>query len=244
MKRVFLSLVMFIFAGSIIFAKDVQVITEDWAPYNYEKNSKVVGFGTEVVEETLKEAGVSYDIGLYPWARAYQMVQNNPNTLIYTISRTEERENMFEWVGPFAPRTMYLFKLKSKKEIAVKNLDDLKKYKIGVVKSDAMEGFFKEKGFNETQLDDVVSEDLNIKKLFIGRVDFITGSELALSYKMKELNFNYGDLEKTLLLVDSGGYYMALNKKTPKEIVDKIKTAFEKLKKNGKIEEISKKYLK
>lgn len=237
-------LVLALIFSSSLFAETIQVVTEDWAPYNYEKDGKVVGFGTEVVEATLKEAGVDYSLKLYPWARAYNMVQEEANILIYTISRTKERESMFEWVGPFAPRTMYLFKLKKNKDLVVKNLDDAKKYITGVVRDDAMHQFLKTNGFSEKSFELVTKDEQNILKLFADRINFITGNELALAYQMKDLKLNYNDLEKSLLLVDEGGYYMAISKKTPKESVEKIKKAFDKLKMNGKIDEIAKKYLK
>ena len=38
--------------------------------------------------------------------------------------RSGKREGLFKWVGPLAPRKMWLYKLKKRKDINVKTLED------------------------------------------------------------------------------------------------------------------------
>jgi len=56
-----LSLLIF-FVASITYAQDIQVVTEDWRPYNYEENGVIKGLGTEIVEATLNEAKLPYKV--------------------------------------------------------------------------------------------------------------------------------------------------------------------------------------
>ena len=117
-------------------SEEIHVCTENWPPYYYEINGEIKGISTAIVKAVLKEAGLNYTINVYPWARAYDMALNDKNVLIYTIARTPEREKLFKWVGEITPAdSIIAYKLKKRGDIIVKTVQDLKKYKIGVVKA-------------------------------------------------------------------------------------------------------------
>ena len=116
-------------------AQTITVVTEHAPPLSYLKNDQIVGAATEIIEMVLENENINYHISLYPWARAYSMAFKE-NVLIYPISRTVEREKLFKWVGSVYEIQYYFFKLKKRKGIKVFNLEDAKKYQIGVVRKD------------------------------------------------------------------------------------------------------------
>ena len=71
----------------------LEVLTEDWAPFNYQNNGKITGFSSEVVKAVLNEAEIPYQIRMGVWKGVYSRALSEPNILIYTISRTAERED-------------------------------------------------------------------------------------------------------------------------------------------------------
>lgn len=245
MKKNFVSAILsvLLLATLLHAGEKITVVTEDWPPYNYEENGKLSGFSTEVVEAVLKGAGLEYGMRIYPWARAYKMAQHDPNVLIYTISRTPERENAFHWIGPIAPRTIYLFKMKARQDVNVTSLNDAKKYDIGLVRNDATHKFFAGHGFDPEHLVLTNGEDQNIKMLSVDRVDLITGNELALSHLVKAVGLDYALIERSLRIIDEGGYYMAFSKATPEEVVAKARQTFERLEAEGTIDTIREKYM-
>lgn len=86
------------------FAHDeIRIVTEELPPYNMTQDGQITGMSTEVVQAVLKEVGMSAPIQSMPWARAYDIALNSENTLIYSITRTRQRENLFKWVGDIAP---------------------------------------------------------------------------------------------------------------------------------------------
>jgi len=244
--RVFLVLFVLSILGTSSYGQTVQIVTEDYPPYNYEENGKVTGFSTEIVQAIVKKSGVKADLKLFPWPRAYDMVLKQENTLVYTITRSEERETKFKWVGPIAPRTILLYKLKERKDIkSIKSLEDIKKYKVGSVKNDAFSLGLIKKGFVVGKnLELVHDETLNVKKLFGKRFDFIGNTDLYMAYKVKSLGLDYNKLEKVYEFPDKSAYYMAFNIKTSDAIVKKFQDALDKLKKDGTYKKISEKYLK
>ncbi|WP_417465786.1 substrate-binding periplasmic protein [Kordiimonas sp.] len=91
-------------------AEDVVVYTENYPPYNYQgPGGEVEGLATAKVRQILDDAGLSYSIKLVPWARAMLYAQTRKNALIYTITRTPDREAQFDWLAPLAPSSFYLF---------------------------------------------------------------------------------------------------------------------------------------
>ena len=222
----------------------LEVVTEEWPPYNYTVDGKLTGFSTEVVEATLKRAGLSYLLRLGVWEGAYQRALTQKNVLIYTLARTPERESLFYWIGPLAPRQVNLYKLKSRTNININQLSDAKNYVTGLVKNDALHVFFKSKGFVDGQnLQAVDDQALNIKMLFAGRIDFISDSALSLSWMLSNEGLSFDKLEKVLVLIDGGGYYLALNRSSDKALVEKIQKAFENVVDDGSLAKISTRYL-
>ncbi len=247
MKQVLLLLVMLSGALGAVHAQEITVVTEEWEPYNYSEDGKVVGISAEIVKATLARVGIDAKIGVYPWARAYHMALNRKNVLIFTIYRSKERESLFKWIGPINPPTnYYLFKLATRTDLTIHSLDDAKKHSIGVVRNDHAHQFLLSRGFNEKEhLDVVPKEEFNILKLVNGRIDLLPSAELSLAGRMKKLDLPFGKVEKSLLLLGGKAKsYMAFSRQTSDELVDRVRTAFEALKADGVMETTVEKYLK
>jgi len=223
----------------------IKIVTEDYPPYNFKENGKITGFSTEVVKAVVQRVGIKAEFKLLPWPRAYDMALRNDNTLIYTITRNQERKKLFKWVGPIASRTIIFYKLKERHDIKVNSLEDIKKYKTGCVKNDGLSLDLIKKGFViGKNLELVHDEELNIKKLFVGRFDFVGNTELYMAHKVKSLGLDFSKLEKVYKLPDDSDYYMAFNIKTSDHIVKIFQKALDKIKKDGTYQKISEKYLK
>lgn len=227
-------------------APQIQVLTEEFPPYSYAEKGEIKGLSTEIVTEVLNNAGLTYEITIYPWARALAMAQSAPNTLIYSIGRNAQRENAFQWVGVIAPSDFYFFALANRSDIVVNSLEDAKKYLIGTTRNDVREQYLISKGFTvDRHLQSVTNQEQNILKLFNRRID-ITPLPALLAYHLTEKNgHSRAELKKVYHLteVSSEGYYMAFSNSTPSEIVEKCRTELKKLKDSGKYDKIQQRYL-
>jgi len=257
MKKILLTIALMFFTASLCGAADIQVVTEEWKPYNYSKNGQITGMSTEVVKTTLEKAGLTYEINVLPWARALKKARNEENVLIYTIVRNPAREKQFKWIGPLfstsneGDSTMSLFRLKDRKDIVAKDLNEAIKYKIGVVRGNDL-GSFQKAGFKEgKQLFPVAEEATNIRKLFKGRIDLISGSMNYLQghfEKLKDPGISMDKIEAVCPISaastssDETIVCMAFGKSTPEDMVKKVRSAFEAIKAEGKIQPILDKY--
>ena len=221
----------------------ITVVTEEYPPFNYTENGKLTGYSVTIAEELLKRATIEYKMDSYPWARAYKLAQNMPNVLIFTITRTPERESQFYWIGAVAQRKLFLYKLAARTDIRVRQLEDVKKYKIGVTRGDAIEDFFIKNGFeSDNNLDLSPADTFNVQKLLIGRIDFIASTEFSIAYLSKLFGLGEHQIERSLLIVDEGEYFFAMSKKTPIELVKKMQLTFSEMEKDKVMVDIAKKY--
>ncbi len=223
----------------------IKIVTEEYPPYNYLKNGIIVGLSTDVVNAVLKITKMKSETKIYPWTKAYDKALREKNTLIYSIGKTSERETNFKWVGVIAPYDVYIYKLKNRKDIDLKNLKDAKKFKIATTIDDVRERYLLNNGFmmNEHLLQSPSNEQ-NLIKLQKGKVDLWPISELVAVELIKKHKNKNQEIVKAFHIADlsSEGLYMAFNKDTSEEIVNKFRMGLEKIKSNGTYSEILKKY--
>jgi polar amino acid transport system substrate-binding protein len=215
-------------------AQTIKVVTEASA-FAYQKDGKVIGPASQIVETVLQRAGLTdYSISLYPWARAYDMALREPQVLIYLIARTPAREDQFKWAGEFMRIDYHLYKLRSQKDIVVRNLQDARNYTIGVIRDDVRHQYLQAQGFNKLV---VSSQNIdNFKKLVNGQVQLVPMPELDATLLCEESHVDCGKLEKIYTLDSlSTGLYMAYSKSTPDDIAQRTRTAFDKLKADGTV---------
>ncbi len=224
---------------------DIQVVTEEWPPYNCVRNGRIEGIVTEVVKATLEQAGVSYDIEAYPWARAYEMARTGENVLIYSILKLPNRAAHFKWIKIDGLAVeMALFRPKYRKDINLESLDDAKKYRIGVTRATSTHHFLLSQGFVEgANLFPVNSEDLNLHKSepSTRRIDLTTGDPLSLARWLKMSGLPSDYWVRTMPLFERP-IYMAFGLNTSDAVIEKIRQALEEIQAQGKVAAILQSY--
>ncbi|MCJ2163795.1 MULTISPECIES: transporter substrate-binding domain-containing protein [unclassified Pseudodesulfovibrio] len=224
-------------------AQELTIYVDNWPPYNFIKNDKIVGISTELIEAALQRANIQYKLVKYPFKRGLATVRSTPYTMLYTAARIPQREDEFAWIGPLHPRKVYLFKLSNRTDIQINELEDIKKYRTGVLSGGSVEQFFIDSGLSDEYYHLVNYSVQLLKMLLIGRFDLIPGDPLDLAYQMKSLGSKYSELEVAYLLSDEGGYYMVANKETPVEILVKIQESLEEVIATGLRDRVIEKYL-
>lgn len=224
---------------SVSFAQEFVVMTEEYPPFNYTENGKLTGLASDVVVKLLDRVGHPNNIQVLPWSRSYHLIQTKDNHVLFSMVRTEQRENLFKWVGPVASDEMVFFAKKGS-NISIKSLDDAKKVKkIGTYKESALELYLKEKGF--TNFESVVNDELNAKKLNAGRIDLWISNKIPGIQTAKKVVGDASFLEEVLSLQKTQ-FYIAFSKSTPDSIISKWQGELDKMKNDGTYDAIVKKY--
>jgi polar amino acid transport system substrate-binding protein len=224
-------------------ADTLQVVTEDYAPYNYLEEDEIKGLGTEVVEAMLEEAGLEYGLDIYPWARAISLARSRPNVLIYSISRFPEREAQFQWIGVIAHINFHVFALAKRDDIKpFSQLSHARAWSIGTVRNDALEQYLI--GLNFSNLQRNNSNEANMLKLLMGRIDLWPVSQEAANYYVRQAGYEPGTLKIVHDIEDftGGELYVAASLKTAPEVIKRLQEALATIRQNGIYDGIVKRY--
>lgn len=250
MKKIIFFILIVAFPSRAI--EKLRVIGDDsFPPYNYylsEEKNEVRGFTIELIQWVLEESGIEKegDIILLPWARALKMMENKSNTLILDIARNPAREKRYKWVGPIAPREIWLYKLKSRKNLHVNSIAEIKNYLTGVARGSSISNELLKYGFEDGEnLVFATREVQNIKKLLKGRVDFITFNSVELEWGAKRLTppVDINMFEPAYLISGEYQYYFALNKQVSDDTVIKLQKALDQIKQDGRYQTLWQKYM-
>lgn len=236
-RLMFCSCLLLILVAVQSHAQGINVVTED-SFYAYLRDGRLTGPGTRVVEQTLKRAVFDdYHIVLYPWARAYEKAQREPNVLIYPMLRTTERESLFKWVGEIAQAQISLYRLRERSDVTAYSLQDAKRYSIGVVRDDTRQRYLQDKGF--TRLVVSATNRDSFQKLLNHQVQLLPMSERELRLLSAEAQVDFARLEAVGTLDElTAGVYIAFSLDTPDELVNRVREAFEQLKASGEVARI------
>lgn len=205
--------------------------TEDWEPFHYIGESNMVeGYVVDLVDMILKDIDNSQtkaDIELIPWARGYKLTQLKKNAIIFSTTRTQEREHLFKWVGPIFNNRMYLV-AKKDRNIVISGDEELKQYKTGTVKDDVGNILLEKRGINEEFIHESGTSQDSVRLLTKNRVDMIATTWLSFINICKVLEIDYTHYEQVYTLSDLSLYF-AFNPYTEDWVIKQFKDSFYKV---------------
>ncbi|WP_051303088.1 substrate-binding periplasmic protein [Psychromonas aquimarina] len=203
-------------------------MAEDYPPANYIENGEIKGASVDILKLVWKKLGVpEQPIKIVPWARGYLLVQKKKNTVLFSMSRTKEREHLFKWVGPIFRSRQVIVGL-TDSPIKIDSLEDAEKYTIGTIRDDVCENTLISAGFDRKKLHSVTSLEQNISKLLLKRVDLICHSEASIRDVIKMKNQNAPQF-KTIFVVTEKGNYYAFHKDSQNDLIRSFQLALDEL---------------
>ncbi|MCP4116296.1 MAG: amino acid ABC transporter substrate-binding protein [Desulfobacteraceae bacterium] len=215
-------------------------MTEEYPPFNYTENGQLTGLSYDVMAELLKRVGHPDNIKVQSWSRSYKLIQTRDNHILFSMTRTNQREPLFKWVGPVA-ENKWVFFAKKGNSLKINSLEDARKVKkIGTYKDDAAELFLKSNGF--TNLDSVIDDSVNVKKLLAGRIDLWIVGYLQGLHKARTAVGDSAVLEKVFDVKETQ-LYIAFSKATPDAVIAQWQAALDEMKKDGTYDKVLKKYM-
>jgi len=209
---------------------NIKIYTENYPPYNYQGMEKLEGIAVDLLEEmliSLKSSLTRKDIQIINWARGYSNLQNNANTLLFSTTRTDERENLFKWVGPITSIKIALISRKNRK-LEIESIEDLANYTIGVVRSDVGEQLLQSAGITENIIKFSKIDNNNIKMLEVGRIDLWAYEENVIKWILVQNNLDPNDYESVYVLEEAELYY-AFNINTSDALISEMQRTLNEL---------------
>lgn len=209
-----------------VYAEKLTAVTENLSFLQHKKDGQISGYAVDVINELSNIAGEDIEIQMLPWARALHIAENKPNTLIFSIARTLERENHFIWGGVLLDSPLYIWKLKNQESESNNHYFIKDNDVYGASRMSA--GFEYLKMQKVSNIHIVNTQAQTLKLLFNKRVDFIISSEEGINYRLKKLNLDSSLLVKlTSDIKMNQRLYFAFSLGTNPNIIEKYNKAFE-----------------
>lgn len=241
-QKICASLALAFFPITFTAAEDLHAYTEEWPPYNYTEGSEIKGISTEIFLASCEAVKINCQLHMVPWARAYKTVLDTPNTLIYSIARTQRREKQFVWIGPILPRTSWIYG-KAEMAASIHSLKDLAGARIGVTREDASLDELLTAGVPRSSITVLNSNTDTMKMLKLGKINVVLNTEMGMAFNLQNTEIPSDEISKLMKMSD-GGLYFALNLQSDPVLIDKLQSSIDKLKREGKIDAIVRSYTK
>jgi len=211
-------------------AQVIDVYTEEFPPYQIQLSpKKVTGVSTKLVKSLLDEADVQYKIHVLPWYRSYHNTLKEKNSLLFSVSRTKEREDLFEWIMPLCDINVSFFWKKENKNIAITSVFNAKKHVVSVASGQPSELYLREKGFStDDNLVILASHEQGLGLLYKDRVDVIFAADLFIENLIKETYLGKLELNKFSVNALSKKLFLTANKSSDPSLVNHLKILAQK----------------
>ncbi|WP_122434058.1 substrate-binding periplasmic protein [Pseudomonas viridiflava] len=222
-------------------ADHYQVVTEEWAPYNYSENGQLTGMTTEIVRAIMKVTGHEFTIVLAPSMRASHILKMRPRTIMYSMFRTPEREHLYKWVGPILEESIHPYQLAT--ATPVTSLEQLLHApQITTRHAGLLPDMLQSLGFKN--LDKSATESVQLYRMLLnGRTGIIIGDTAAgVAYQSRQLNIASGTLRQVPLELYRSSLYIAFSRDCEDELVASWANALETLRQSGELGRIQQRY--
>lgn len=220
-------------------AQSLSIFSEGSQAVQYQQNGKSTGFTIELVTEIQRRVGNTDPINFVPWARGLHELEQSPNTLLFSVARTPERDAKFQWIGPITERVYALY-ARADDNIVINSIEDAKKVaSIGVYRNDVRDQALTNMGF--TNLDRTDNNDINIKKLMKGRITLFAGTVPNSPRQTQGAGYPPEAIKPVFVFLRSQ-LYIAASQNTDPAVVAKWNQALADMKKDQSFQKLHKRY--
>ena len=218
------------------------------APPHYFKNAsgQWTGSGIETVKAVIIEAGYKPKYLNVPWMRALMLLEQGKLDMMMGLSITQERSRFLHWIGPVRNEEMTLVVRKENINFNIKSLDDLAAIADDLSKPFGLqlgayygEGFslklqqaqFRGKFYTSTTL----KQNLGLTNS--GRILGFFENKASIDHRISN-DPEYKQLVLHPFVLNNSPVYYGLSKKTSVDFYQKLQQAFDKLEKNGTLDNL------
>lgn len=215
--------------------QQLRVYTELGGNVAFRESGRLTGYGVELLRELMNRVGNSNKVEAVPWMRGYDALLRDPNVALIPTTLTEERRELFYWVGPIL-HVEWMFLARKGEGHMVTSMEDAKGVSaIGTYLGDAREQYLKEQGF--TNLQSTYDLASNFRKLASGRVDLVLATNVGFE-ATAELVGIPADTFETALVLSKMQLYIAISRKTQTCLVEKWRNEFRHMREDGTLQRI------
>ncbi|GAA5496891.1 hypothetical protein Rhal01_03079 [Rubritalea halochordaticola] len=223
-------------------AKEIKMVTVDWAPY-YSQSLPQKGVISEIVDEAFKRVGHTTQLEFLPWERAMRSALRGDYDVLMGAYYSEMREVKLEYSDPIYEVEVGIIARKDLEVTHYKKLEDLTSYRFGIGLGWVNSPEFDTAHFLRKEA--VSRPILNLRKMEKRHIDMTVMSTKVFEYELAQSELE-GKLETVVLqpLLAKNPLYVCVPRIHPKShsIIADFNRGLRLLKKDGSYAKILKKH--
>lgn len=220
--------------------KKITLAIGEWPPYT-SSSLKNYGLFSEIVKRAFALVGVEVEYVFYPWKRALSLAEFNKHDGSITWFKTSERVKKFYYSDQILNSEFVFFHLSSQ-EFDWKNIDDLRKRKIGAtIGFNYGNEFQRAEKLKIIKVERASKDELNFRKLLKRRIDIfatdlIVGKAMLRKLYTLEIVNKFTHHKKP---IRTDPMYLLLTKKNKEngKLIKVFNEGLKKLKKSGEFDQ-------
>ena len=223
--------------SSTAVARDISMLTVEWAPH-YGSELPEQGLTTALVKAAFRAVGHTSEVDFIPWARALKEVEEGKADVVMGAYHNKERERSYHFSDPIYFLELGLIARPGLGVSRYEDLSDLRPYKIGISR-----GFANSEEFDAADyLDKHVATfpNLNIRKLFRGRIDMAVMNFDLFRYEARKEGFCISDVEFMEPPLETHGLYLMASRNIPdgEQLMQDFNRGLDTIRNNGEFDRI------
>lgn len=206
----------------------LRILTEDYPPLNYLENGQLAGASYEILVLVYKQLGLELPkIEVLPWARAYKHAQSNKPVMLFTMSRTPAREDMFQWAGRTHTSRIHLI---SHTDSGIESYDPSQQHdqRVVAVLSDISQIAIEELGYPKDKIDLVDSNETLFRIFANNRAKLFSAATSPLKNAIDQGLISEGSVRYLTVTRESLAYF-AFSKAVDPEFVALFQEALDQM---------------
>lgn len=225
-------------------AERLYLFTQNYPPLHASKSGQdfahsedeIEGVCSDMVKAIMARTEYDYVMKMRAWSYAFNRVQGRENHGVFCTARTNEREDLFQWVGPLMTLRWTLFSAPNS-DITLSGLEDARGLRIAGYKGDVMSQYLVDQGFNLTM---GASGDVNARRLVLGQVDLWV-TDAVMGPLVAKAEYGIEGLKPVLEFKETP-LYLSVSNETSPEIVAALRNAMDAARSAGELESIVEQY--
>src|SRR5260370_9381609 len=159
-------------------AAPLQLVSDQWIPYENLAEAEAPGFSTEVLKPIFAALGQEASFEEFPWARAAGLVFGGERDAIFTAFYNEERAHFCYFPKEPLARDKWILFVRTADvgRLQFSSFEDLVGHEIAVLRGASISPEFWDFAHQHNNVAETVSDEADFRMLEAGRVDYVVAS--------------------------------------------------------------------
>ena len=218
------------------YANPIWVLTNLEPPFSeIDQRGRISGYAVELVNGILTEAGLRQQILAVPWQRILVESETKSDVLVFSLARTQEREDKFYWVSPITQNAYSVFAREQDEYSAtINSLEQLP----AASRVAVLAGDFREKIIVNAGLKAVTGPDWGtvLQQFVDGEAEYLFFSDGGVDILCKIIQSPCEGINRVFQYQLATTYLAVSKQGTSIQLVEKLKSAAENFKRSSEFQ--------